>query len=162
MPRLCILFRRQNTTASIAAMALIPCLHLQPLRLSTTITPLTAPRLTLQLPPRRLQHPHHPGINTRRNNHHRRVLLRRYLRMVLHLAQAQAEGRSGVFAARFGELEGGFDEAGGAHAMGFGDAAHGADHGGIDADVFQFDSGDEDPGWGGWLALVLEYFSWVV
>ena len=135
-------------------MALIPCLHLQPLHLSTTITPLTPPRLTLELPPKRLQRPHYPGINTRRNHHHRRVLLPRYLRMVLHLAQAQAEGRGGVFGARFDELEGGFvlgggfDEAGGAHAMGFGDAAHGADHGGIDADVFEFDSGDEDaPGW---------------
>ena len=70
--------------------------------------------------------------------------------MVLHLAQAQAEERGGVFAARLDELEGGFvlgggfDEAGGAHAVGFGHAAHGADHGGVDADVSEFDGGDED------------------
>lgn len=89
--------------------------------------------------------------------------------MVLHLAQAQAEGRRGVFAASLDKLEGGFvlggglDETGGAHAVGFSDAAHGADHGRVDADVFEFDSGNEDaPGGRGWLALVLEYFSWVV
>ena len=44
--------------------------------------------------------------------------------MVLHLAQAQAEGRGGVFAASLDKLEGGFvlgggfDETGGAHAVG--------------------------------------------
>ena len=78
--------------------------------------------------------------------------------MVLHLAQAQAEGRRGVLAASLDKLEGGFvlgggfDETGGAHAVGLGDA-----------DVFEFDSGNEDaPGGRGWLAVVLEYFSWVV
>ena len=60
MPRLCIFFRRQNRTASIVAVALIPCLHLQTLRLSTIITPLSPPPLTLQLPPKRLPTPSPP------------------------------------------------------------------------------------------------------
>lgn len=52
--------------------------------------------------------------------------------------------------ARLDELEGcfvlgaGFDEAGGPDALGFSDTAHCADHGGVDTDVLDFDSGNEE------------------
>ena len=68
--------------------------------------------------------------------------------MILHLAQPEAEWCVRVLATRLDELEGGFifggsfDEAGGAHTLGFGDAAHGSDHGGVDGDVFEFDGRD--------------------
>ena len=53
-------------------------------------------------------------------------------------------------------LGGGFGKAGGAEAFGFCDAGHGLDHGVVDADVFEFNGGDEDTP----VLLMLAFNAW--
>lgn len=78
---------------------------------SLTSSPSSHPPTRPLLPPPSLQNPTqtdhrspHPHVQTRRHNHDRRILLRRYLRLVPHLPHLQPERRAVEFPPSLHEL----------------------------------------------------------